>query len=102
VHLVQIILPLFDNDGQPVARREFGAVRAELTSRFGGATAYTRAPAQGTWEDDEGRIRHDDVIVLEVMAESLDRTWWSGYRAELAARFRQDEVVVRASAMEIL
>lgn len=99
---MQIILPLFDNDGRPFASREFGAVRAQLTSRFGGATAYMRAPAQGTWEDDEGRVRHDDVIVVEVMAESLDRTWWSEYRAELAARFRQDEIVVRASAMEIL
>ena len=102
MHLVQIILPLFDNVGQRFASREFGAIRAELTSRFGGATAYTRAPAQGTWEDDEGRVRHDDVIVVEVMAESLDRMWWREYRAELAGRFRQDEVVVRASAMEML
>jgi hypothetical protein len=102
LHLVQIILPLFDNDGQPFAPRTFGDVRAELTQRFGGATAYTRAPAQGTWEDEAGHVRHDDVIVVEVMAESLDRAWWAAYRSELAARFRQDEVVVRATAMEML
>jgi hypothetical protein len=102
VFLVQVILPVYDNQGRVFAGRDFASVRAELTARFGGATAYTRAPAQGTWEDDEGRVHHDDVIVVEVMTEPLDRTWWAGYRSELAARFRQDEIVVRATAMEML
>ena len=100
--LVQVILPLYDNQGRVFPQRDVAAVRAELTARFGGATAYTRAPAQGTWEDDEGLVRHHDVIVIEVMTEPLDRAWWAAYRAELAARFRQDEVVIRATAMEML
>jgi hypothetical protein len=47
-------------------------------------------------------VHHDDVIVVEVMTESLDRAWWSGYRKELAARFRQEELVIRATPMETL
>ena len=55
-----------------------------------------RAPASGLWRDDEGNVRRDDVVVLEVMAESLDEAWWRDYRRELEQRFAQDEIVVRA------
>jgi hypothetical protein len=102
VHLVQVLVPVYDNSGQPFAPSEFRRIRQELTDRFGGVTAYTRAPAEGSWEDDQGRVHHDDVAVVEVMVESLDRAWWSRYREELAARFRQTELVVRATPMEIL
>jgi hypothetical protein len=102
VHLVQVLLPVYDNDGQLFSRDEFARVRRELTDRFGGATAYTRAPAEGSWEDDTGRVHHDDVVVIEVMVESLDRAWWTTYRRTLAGRFRQVELVIRATAMESL
>ena len=100
--LVQVLLPLYDNDGHRFPDAQFAGVRRELTDRFGGATAYTRAPAEGTWEDADGRIRHDDVVVLEVMVEALDRAWWSAYRSGLAARFRQEEIVARALHIEQL
>jgi hypothetical protein len=100
--LVQVLLPLYDNDGRRFSYGEFASVRRELTARFGGATAYTRAPAEGTWEDPAGSIHHDDVVVIEVMTEDLDRGWWSEYRRALAARFRQNEVVARAMAIESL
>ena len=100
--LVQVLLPLYDNSGRKFPQDEFGAVRRELTERFGGATAYTRAPAEGTWEGADGRVHHDDVIVVEVMTETLDRPWWSRYRKELSDRFRQEELVVRATSLESL
>jgi hypothetical protein len=102
VHLVQVLVPVYDNDGQPFPVSEFRRIRHELTERFGGVTAYTRAPAEGSWEDEQGRVHHDDVAVVEVMVDSLDRAWWSAYREELAARFRQTELVVRATPMESL
>jgi hypothetical protein len=102
VHLVQVLVPVYDNDGRPFPTAEFRKIRQELTGRFGGVTAYTRAPAEGSWEDDQGRIHHDDVAVVEVMVDTLDREWWSGYRKELAARFRQTELVMRATPMESL
>jgi hypothetical protein len=42
------------------------------------------------------------VVVVEVMTDHLDRAWWDAYRRELEARFRQDELVVRAMQIERL
>ena len=102
MHLVQILLPLRDNDGNPFPREMLEDVRHTLTERFGGVTAHLRAPAAGAWKDDEGDVAHDDVVIVEVMADELDRAWWSGYRRELESRFRQDEILIRATASEKL
>ena len=102
MYLIQLLLPVYDNRGITFPNAEFAKIRRELAERFGGATAYTRSPAEGTWQDDEGRVRHDDVVVIEVMAPSLDREWWSRYRQELAVRFRQEELVARATVIESL
>ncbi|HSU12734.1 hypothetical protein [Longimicrobium sp.] len=96
MYLIQILLPLRDNEERPFPRDEFDRVRRELTERFGGTTFYTRAPAVGLWKDDEGEVSRDEVIVAEVMAEHQDREWWRLYRETLEGRFRQDQIVVRA------
>lgn len=95
MHLVQILLPLFDNDGARLAPELFTAVRAELAERYGGLTAYTRAPAEGSWKD-AGETKHDDIVVIEVMVPRLVEKWWRLYRADLEDRFQQDKVVIRA------
>jgi hypothetical protein len=100
-HLVEILLPLFDNEGTRFPQAEFARVREELVERFGGLTAFTRTPAEGVWDEGEGRD-HDDIVIFEVMAEELDRPWWRDYGAELERRFRQDEIVVRAREVERL
>src|SRR4051812_12206797 len=94
MHLIQILLPLYDNAGKAFGEDHFGKVRDELTERFGGLTAFTRAPAQGLWQD-EGETRHDEIVVFEVMAERLDAGWWRDYRKRLEHEFRQDTVVIR-------
>ena len=101
MQLIQILLPLYDNAGRPFKEELFGRVRRELTERFGGLTAFTRAPAQGVWKD-EGETRHDEIVVFEVMAERLDSDWWRAYRQELEQAFRQDEIIIRAQAVTIL
>ncbi len=100
-HLITLLLPLYDNAGEPFAPELFARVRSELTERFGGLTAFSRAPAEGVWKD-EGRTTRDEVVVLEVMADELDRDWWGRYRRELEARFQQDAIVARAQAFEAL
>jgi hypothetical protein len=101
MHLVQIILPLYDNRGEALDSSRFREVRAELLERFGGVTAFSRSPAEGMWQDD-GQVQRDDVVLYEVMVETLDRRWWAAYRKELEARFGQEELVLRAQAMERL
>src|SRR5688572_24358337 len=101
MHLVQIILPLYDNDGEAIDPGFFREVRQQLLDRFGGVTAFTRAPAEGLWRDG-GHVEKDDVLLYEVMVESLDADWWKGYRRELEAKFQQEELVVRAHLIERL
>jgi hypothetical protein len=101
VHLVQLLLPLRDNQGEPFPREAVDAVLAELTERFGGVTAYLRSPAAGAWMDG-GRVDRDQVVMVEVMCRTLDRTWWSAYRTALEARFRQEALMVRATRVEML
>jgi hypothetical protein len=102
MNLVQLFLPLRDNAGAAFPASLFHRVRAELTDAFGGVTAYQRAPATGLWEDGADEVQRDDLVLFEVMVESLDRTWWKDYCADLAERFRQEEVLVRALPCEWL
>ncbi|WP_034383878.1 hypothetical protein [Deinococcus sp. YIM 77859] len=101
MHLVSLLLPLYDNTGQPFEPAQYAWIRQTLTERFGGLTAYTRAPAAGLWRD-EGQTIRDDVVVYEVLVEELDRSWWAAYREELRLAFQQDELMVRAQAVELL
>jgi hypothetical protein len=98
MHLIQLLLPLHDNQGQDFPAEYFDKVRKDLTDRFGGVTAFVRSPAVGLWKEANG-VSRDEVVMFEVMSAELDTTWWFGYRTELQKRFRQDEVLVWASAV---
>jgi hypothetical protein len=102
MYLVQILLPLLDNDGQPFPQQEYERVRDELTERYGGITTYVRSPAKGLWKESSTLTVHDDIVIYEVMTQSLDREWWLIYREGLAARFRQEVLIVRVSEMQLL
>jgi hypothetical protein len=101
MHLVELFLPLNDNSGRPFGAEKYAEVRQHLTERFGGLTAFTRAPAQGTTTE-SGETVHDEIIVFEVMTKTLDVAWWGSYRLHLEREFRQDEIVVRASTITLL
>ena len=72
-----------------------------MAERFGGVTAFRRSPAEGVWKEG-GQVSRDQVIIVEVMVEHLDRQWWAGYRVELEQRFGQEELLVRATETEQL
>ena len=101
MHLIQILLPVRDNAGLPYEECVFQAISATLVETFGGVTAYSRSPAKGTWVNAE-RHELDDVIVVEVMAATLDRRWWRLLRERLEAEMRQAEIVVRTYMIERL
>ena len=102
MHLVHILLPLTDNAGKPLGRTLFRAVADELTEKFGGLTAHTRAPAEGLWTEGAGETSKDEIVIYEVMAELLDEPWWAKYRKKLERRFKQERVVVRAQEIRVL
>ncbi|MDB5798347.1 MAG: hypothetical protein JWP36_2249, partial [Paucimonas sp.] len=94
MHLVQVLLPLYDNQGERIAPDAFGQLEALLLARFGGLTTYARAPARGLWDPGEGEASNakpmvDDLVIVEVMVQELDTAWWHTLRASLESQFRQ-------------
>lgn len=102
MHLIQILLPLYDNAGSPQPGDAFEKTREELISRFSGLTAYTRVPAKGLWKEDASTTMHDDIVIYEVMTETLEEPWWRSYRGRLEQRFQQESIIVRAQAITLL
>jgi len=102
MHLVQLFLPLRDDNGRAFDKALFGEVRAALAERFGGSTAFVRSPAAGLWEDPAGTLERDDVVLVEVQVDALDPAWWRDYRRTLEQRFQQEAILVRALPAEML
>jgi len=102
MHLVQLLLPIYDNEGRAFPHEIYGAIRDELVARFSGLTAYTRAPAEGLWTREGYSTSRDDIVVLEVMVAKLDENWWSEYRKTLEGRLRQESVVIRSHTIRLL
>lgn len=101
--LIQILLPTTpSNLSQADATAAIATTRRELTERFGGSTAYLRAPAKGLWTAPSGEVEHDEVVMVEVVAERLDREWWTQYAGTLAARFAQQAVHIRSTPIDLL
>lgn len=101
MQLVEMLLPLNDNEGRPFDPEKFSALRDTLTERFGGLTAFTRSPAQGLSREGDKTVR-DEIVVFEVLTETLDEAWWTSCRRGLETDFRQDRIIVRASAVTLL
>jgi hypothetical protein len=101
MHLIEIFLPLRDNQGAPFAASDFADIRKTLIEKFGGLTAFSRAPADGT-DKERGRERDDELVIFEIMTDRLDRDWWSAYRQALERRFKQDRIIIRMSDVTLL
>ena len=101
MHLIQILLPLTDDAGEQFPAEAFEQLARELTEKFGGVTSFTRTPADGRWKAGE-TTEHDDIAVVEVMAETVERDWWTGLRRRLEREFDQDEVIIRCQEIQRL
>lgn len=101
MHLVQILLPCADNEGQPFSSEDFERVKQELGERFEGVTAWLQAPAQGLWSDGPSTDR-DDIVIFEVMTDEIDLADWRTRRAELERQFRQEKVIIRYLQMALV
>jgi hypothetical protein len=101
MYIIQLLLPLYDNSGLPFPEEMMREVRERLVALFGGVTAFSRTPAEGVWSDRGHRVR-DEIILVEVMVETLDRRWWDNFRKTLEERLQQKSLVIRAIAFERL
>ena len=102
IDLVQIFLPLCDNNGRPFPFRKFEQVKKRLAKQFDGVTAFLNSPGEGVWRESPKNFVKDDVVTFEVMSETLDREWWNEYKEELEKGFGQEEIVIRKVQIELL
>lgn len=102
MHLLQLFLPLSDNEGAKLPNALFGEVKGELEKKFGGLTAYNRVPVEGLWKEDSSQSNKDELVIYEVMVDHFDPGWWRQYRESLDQRFRQKRVLVRVQEIEVI
>ena len=100
-HLVEILLPKATGNGEPIGQDWFDGFLKDLTDRFGGATSFLRAPGQGLWQSGGGTEK-DSIVVVEVMVEEIDSSYWQSLRERLERELSQDEVVIRAQEIRLL
>ena len=99
--LIDILLPLKDEHGEAFPAHFYDKLAQLLTERFGGVTSFARSPGEGRWKT-RGATEHDDIVVIEVMTETLDRGWWADLRQNLMREFRQEDIVIRSQQAELL
>lgn len=67
MHLIQLLLPLYDGDDKPLPKNIFEEVSIYLTEKYGGLTSFVRSPAIGLWKEMEHKTVRDDIVIYEVM-----------------------------------
>lgn len=100
--LIQLLLPLYGQQQQKLPAKLFAEVKKTLVKKFGGVTMYVHKPAVGLWEDDRKNVARDEIVVYEVMAPAIDRSFWKEYKATLEKLFRQKELVIRQIEIGVL
>lgn len=102
MQLIQIFLPLYDNNKREFDRSLYDDLRARLKDQFGGVTFYRNAPAEGLWKDETGKTNLDELIIAEVMIVEINKEWWQQFKQRLEQIFDQEEVLIRSIVFEKL
>jgi hypothetical protein len=67
MHVVQVLLPIFDKDGRAFEQTLYLNVKTVFTEKFGDVMAYVGSPAEEAWQGPSGTKRHDQIVIFEVM-----------------------------------
>ncbi|WP_423069049.1 hypothetical protein [Devosia sp. CN2-171] len=100
-NVVEIFLPLDTRTGRPIDLEVIEGIVKGLADRFGGATAYTREPAEGLWKRAMS-IERDRIIMVEVLVNDVDESWWHDYRRKLENELEQDKVLIRITPCRVI
>jgi len=98
-----IYLPLTNNEGQSIPKRNFVAVEQRLVQRFGGITAQRREfPLRGIWQG-KTRLYVDEVIImtaLDFRRQASDR-FISHLKRSVLHDFDQIEILITESSLRV-
>lgn len=102
MQLVQIFLPLYDNNKQLFQESAYNGVRNRLKEQFGGVSFYRNTPVEGLWKDESGKTNYDELIIAEIMIHDLNKEWWKQFKQDLEQVFKQEEILIRSFVVEKL
>src|SRR5688572_2667763 len=100
-NIVEIFLPLDTGSGRAVDVELVEGIVKGLADRFGGATAFTREPAEGLWKR-AAEIERDRILIIEVLADEIDEVWWHDYRRKLEIEFEQEKILIRVTSCRVI
>lgn len=76
MHLIQIFFSVFNPQKLLFPSHFYKKLSKNLTEKLGGLTSYFRSPAEGLWKEDGNKTVKDDIIIYEIVVETVDIAWW--------------------------
>jgi hypothetical protein len=102
MYLIEILFPLYDNQGRRLPKKLFDHTSRSLAKSHGGVTAYTRSPAVGLWNSRGSQLKKDEIVVYEVVTPDLKAKLWENRRKKWEVVFRQGSILIRATRCQQL
>jgi hypothetical protein len=98
----EMLLPLRFNDGNPVPEELIADTLLELEERFGAVSCETQT-TRGFWRH-EGESYRDELVrvYLDVPDLAANREFFSHWKDQLKARFKQAEIWMTTYPLEIV
>ncbi|PPK98941.1 hypothetical protein [Parapedobacter indicus] len=93
--LVQVFVPLTDNDGNRFSESYFETLKSDLNEKFGGVTVYKQMPIEGFWKETEKKTEKDVLAIFEVLVDVMDTPYWKQLKVQLETNFRQKDLLIR-------
>lgn len=93
----ELLIPLYDNERNPVDYAEVVRVGEQLTKRFKGFRVQPTAPYSGEWCH-EATLYNDLTLlfIIDGPPEVSDVEWFQAYKEELKVTFRQRGIYLAA------
>lgn len=100
-----IFLPAYYNDGKEIEAGKFETTREELVKEFGGLTAFSKPTytIQGFWRFGD-LLYSEEVRIFRVFSKNVNtaRTFFEVSKKKLRQRFKQKEIFITETDLELL
>ena len=104
MYRIELSLPLLYNDKSPIEIEKFDITRQELTRKFGGLTStqVNTASALDGWWVNQGITYQDKIAIFRIDTDTFSNRFWTKYKNLLKRRFRQEEVYITVTQINVI
>lgn len=97
-----LYVPLRDNAGRPIAKKNLATLKKTLLDRFGGFTHFP-LKGEGQWKV-SGHSFRDRIVILRVIADRSRKTeaWFRSLKRSLMKTYAQSEFLITSSSVRTL